>query len=100
MKRLAGSTRSTMLLRQFNALMQELLKGQLNRNSFRLWEAEILVDILTCDTPGPSMSNLLRRYQRTVQRQLTRGAQSPMRFSDYLESTSARHHRDRRNRAA
>jgi hypothetical protein len=88
MKPIARLTPRTKLVQQFNGLMEELLKGDLNRNSFRRWEAEILLDIVTCDAEGPAMSQLLRRYQKAVQRQLARGSHLPMRFSEYLESTT------------
>ena len=92
MKHVACSTRNTTLLQQFNHLMQDLLEGNLNRNSFRPWEAEILLDILICDAQGLSMSQLLRQYQRAVQRQLARRSRLPMRFSKYLDSTAKHAH--------
>lgn len=98
MKQVARSPRSTKLLQQFNGLMQELREGNLNRNSFRPWEVEILLDILTCDLEGPAMSQLVRRYQKAVQRQLGRGSHLPMRLSEYVESTTTR--RSRHGRAA
>ena len=34
------------ILGRFNRLMRDLLRGDMTRNSFRLWEAEILLDII------------------------------------------------------
>jgi hypothetical protein len=96
MKAMPRSRTSTRVLERFNHLMKELLEGKLDRNSFQPWESEIILDILICDVQGPSMNQLLRRYQKSVQRQLARGSHSPMRFSEYLESK----HSGSRGRAA
>ena len=36
------------ILGQFNRLIRELLRGQINRNTFRPWEVELLLDIESC----------------------------------------------------
>ena len=99
MKHVASSTKRAKLLQQFNGLMRGLLDGDLDRNSFRLWEAEILLDILTCSAEGDSMRELLHRYQKAAQQRLARGSNLPMRLSEYLEST-AKHSRHGGGRAA
>jgi hypothetical protein len=40
---------SDTILAQFNRLVQELLRGSLNRNTFRPWEIELLLDIEMCE---------------------------------------------------
>jgi hypothetical protein len=81
---------SEAVLAQFNRLIQELLRGSLNRNTFRSWEIEILLDIESCDLSGCNKRDLLRRYQKAVQRHMEKGARLPFRLSEYLESLKAR----------
>ena len=78
------------VLAQFNRLIQELLRGNMHRNTFRPWEIEILLDIETCQIRDSTRRETLRRYQRAVQRQMEKGANRPMKLSDYLESLRAR----------
>jgi hypothetical protein len=82
---------------QFDYLMQELRNGNLNRNSFRRWEAEIIVDLLAWKEQGPEASEILTRYQKSMHRRLAHGSLLPLRLSEYLEF-SAKH--ARRGRAA
>jgi hypothetical protein len=71
-------------LGQFNRLIRELLRGQINRNTFRPWEVELLLDVESCNLRDSSRESTLRRYQKAVQRQLERGAPQPMKLSDFL----------------
>lgn len=71
-------------LAQFNRLLRELLRGQINRNTFRPWEVELLLDIESCNLRDSSRDSVLRRYQKAVQRQLARGVTPPMKLSDFL----------------
>src|SRR5271166_4674757 len=81
------------VLTQFNRLIEELLRGSLNRTKFRPWEIEILVDVVSCDLPGgPQSLKILREYQNAVQRQIQEGARMPVKLSEYLE-LHARSHR-------
>ena len=50
----------------FNRLIQELLRGNMNRNTFRPWEIELLLDIEACSLRESSKREILRRYQRAV----------------------------------
>ena len=81
---------SETVLAQFNRLIQELLRGNMNRNTFRPWEIDILLDIETCEIREATRRETLRRYQRAVQRQMEKGAAKPMKLSEYLESLRAR----------
>jgi hypothetical protein len=75
------------VLARFNRLIQDVLNGELRRRSFRLWEADILLDIMRCKANGSSMPQVLRRYQKAVQRQMSRGPQlEPLKLSEYLDS--------------
>jgi hypothetical protein len=78
------------ILGRFNRLMRDLLRGEMTRNSFRLWEAEILLDIMSCDAAGPCTRNHLRRYQKAAQRQMAKGGPLPLKFSEYLDSLQTR----------
>jgi hypothetical protein len=73
-------------LTQFNRLMQDLLKGNMNRNTFRPWEITLLLDIESCSLANGNRREVLRRYQKAVQRSYDRGETSLLRLSDYLEN--------------
>jgi hypothetical protein len=77
---------SETVLAQFNRLVQELLRGTMNRNTFRPWEIEILLDIEGCDLRDASKRETLRRYQKAVQRHMERGARLPLKLSEYLDA--------------
>jgi hypothetical protein len=81
---------SDAVLAQFNRLMQELLRGNMVRNTFRPWEIELLLDIEGCNLRDSSRREMLRRYQRAVQRQMEKGAKAPLKMSEYLESVRAK----------
>ena len=72
-------------LHQFNKLMTELLKGTLNRNTFRPWEMELLLEIEGCNLRDTNRREVLRRYQKAVKRNVDRGASSLLKLSEYLE---------------
>ena len=62
-------------LAQFNRLLTELLRGNMNRNTFQPWEIEILLDIESCQLRESNKREILRRYQKAVQRDMeSRGA--------------------------
>jgi hypothetical protein len=80
------------LLAQFNRLIQDLLRGTLKRNTFRPWEIELLLDIQDCNLREKNRREILRRYQRAVQREADRGspAGSLLKLSEYLDRQKAR----------
>jgi hypothetical protein len=71
-------------LNRFNRLMQELIRGNMNRNTFQPWEIDILLDIEACQIREPVKRETLRRYQKAVQRAMEKGAPTPLRLSEYL----------------
>ena len=73
------------MLAQFNRLIQELLRGSITRNTFRPWEIDILLDIESCPLKDGSKRELLRRYQKAVIRQMDKGADTPMKLSEFLD---------------
>lgn len=77
---------SDAVLAQFNRLIQELLRGNMHRNTFRPWEIELLLDIETCNLRESSKRETLRRYQKAVQRHMEKGARLPLKLSEYLEA--------------
>lgn len=81
---LVESIDSEARLNRFNRLMQELIRGNMNRNTFQPWEIEILLDIEACQIREPVKRETLRRYQKAVQRAMEKGAPTPLRLSEYL----------------
>ena len=81
---------SEAILAQFNRLIQELLRGNMNRNTFRPWEIEILLDIESCSLRESSKRDTLKRYQKAVQRHMEKGARLPLKLSEYLNGVKAK----------
>jgi hypothetical protein len=81
---------SEAVLAQFNRLIQELLRGNMNRNTFRPWEVALLLDIEACNLRESSKRDTLRRYQKAVQRHMEKGARLPLKLSEYLENVKAK----------
>jgi hypothetical protein len=78
------------VLAQFNRLIQELLRGNMHRNTFRPWEIELLLDIETCNLRETNKRDTLKRYQKAVQRHMEKGARLPLKLSEYLDSVKAK----------
>ena len=66
--------------------MTELIRGNMHRNSFRPWEIELLLDIESCSVRENNRKDILRRYQKAVQRHMDKGARLPLKLSEYLEA--------------
>ena len=81
---------SETVLAQFNRLIQELLRGNMHRNTFRPWEIELLLDIESCNLREASKRETLRRYQKAVQRHMEKGARLPLKLSEYLEAVKTK----------
>ena len=81
---------SEAVLHRFNKLIQELLRGSMNRNTFQPWEVTILLDIESCDLRDGAKRETLRRYQKAVQRAMDKGASAPLKLSEYLDQQKAR----------
>jgi hypothetical protein len=77
---------SDAILAQFNRLIQELLRGNMQRNTFRPWEIDILLDIEGCNLRENAKRDILKRYQKAVQRHMEKGARLPLKLSEYLEA--------------
>ena len=81
---------SDAVLAQFNRLIQELLRGNMRRNTFRPWEVELLLDIEACNLRESAKREILKRYQKAVQRHMEKGARLPLKLSEYLENVKAK----------
>ena len=81
---------SDAILAQFNRLIQELLRGNMHRNTFRPWEIELLLDIETCNLRETAKRDVLKRYQKAVQRHMDKGARLPLKLSEYLDSVKSK----------
>ena len=77
---------SETVLAQFNRLIQELLRGNMQRNTFRPWEIELLLDIESCNLREVNKRDTLRRYQKAVQRHMEKGARLPLKLSEYMDA--------------
>ena len=81
---------SEAVLAQFNRLIQELLRGNMQRNTFRPWEIELLLDIESCNLREAHKRDTLKRYQKAVQRHMEKGARLPLKLSEYLNAVKAK----------
>ncbi|MSV34057.1 MAG: hypothetical protein EXQ47_00455 [Bryobacterales bacterium] len=52
---------SEAVLAQFNRLIQELLRGNMQRNTFWPWEIELLLDIESCSLRESNKRDTLKR---------------------------------------
>jgi hypothetical protein len=71
-------------LNRFRRLSGELMRGEITRNNFEPWEIDLLVDFVTCELPARRRLDILRQYQRAVERQLESGSGPPMMLSHFL----------------
>lgn len=74
-----------LMLNRFNRLIGEVMRGTVARNSFQPWEVEILMDLENCQLERRRRMDVLRQYQRAVERQMTTGPGPPMKLSEFLE---------------
>lgn len=80
-------------LAQFNNLIQELIQGGPRRTVFQKWEMDLLLDFGTCRMRKSSRTDILRRYQRTVQQYLLRGQYAFPGPASFLADERARRNR-------
>jgi hypothetical protein len=73
-----------LMLNRFNRLIGEVIRGALARNSFQPWEAEILMDLDSCQFERRRRMEILRQYQKAVERQIAAGPGPPMKLSEFL----------------
>ena len=71
-------------LNRFRRLIGELTRGHTTRNSFAAWEMDILMDFDACELPSRRRLEIIRQYQRAVERQMQTGLGPPMKLSQFL----------------
>lgn len=81
------------LLAQFRRLMNELLTGNLQRNTFQSWEIELLLDIESCRLRESQRERVLRRYQKAIEARIRKTGAMPIKLSEFLK----RHYRKPRH---
>lgn len=74
-----------LMLNRFNRLIAELLRGAIVRTTFHPWEVELLLDMQDCEIEPRKRQEILRQYQKAVQKQMESGPGPPMKLSDYLQ---------------
>jgi hypothetical protein len=73
-----------LMLNRFKRLMGEVMRGVIARNSFQPWEMEILMDMESCQLDRRRRLDILRQYQRAVERQMVTGPGPSMLISQFL----------------
>ncbi len=73
-----------MMLNRFRKLVSEISRGEMRRNSFQPWEIELLLDFEACELPVRRRTEILRQYQRAVEKQLQTSPGPPMKLSNFL----------------
>jgi hypothetical protein len=56
----------------------------MSRNSFEPWEVELLLDFESCPLPTRRRLEILRQYQKAVERQMESGPGPPITLSHFL----------------
>jgi hypothetical protein len=74
-----------LMLNRFRKLIGELMRGTLVRNSFQPWEVGILLDMEECPLESRHRIEVLRQYQRAVEKQMEIGPGPPMKLSEFLQ---------------
>ena len=76
------------MLNQFRRLMNDLARSTVTRNCFQRWEIDLLLDIQTCQLSPSARREVFARYRRAVERQFEKGAEAPLKLSEFLEQRS------------
>ena len=58
--------------------------GEIRRNNFEPWEIDLILDLETCQLPSRRRLEILRQYQRAVERQMESGPGPPIKLSHFL----------------
>jgi hypothetical protein len=82
--------KSELTLHRFHRLIGELMRGVMARNAFQPWEVEILIDFENCRLAPRRRLEILRQYERAVERQMECGPGPPMKMSEFLETRARR----------
>jgi hypothetical protein len=74
-----------LMLNRFNRLIGELMRGSIVRTTFHPWEVGLLLDMETCQIEPRKRQEILRQYQKAVQKQMETGPGPPMKLSEFLQ---------------
>ena len=74
-----------LMLNRFRKLITEILRGNIPRTTFQPWEVEILLDMQSCELESRRRGEILRQYQKAVEKQLETGPGPPMKLSEFLQ---------------
>jgi hypothetical protein len=80
-----------LMLNRFRQLIGDLIRESVTRNCFLPWEIDLLLDLEACPLRPHERRELLNRYLRAVERQFDKGADAPMKLSEFLVQRQARH---------
>ena len=69
---------------RFKRLLGEITRRETGRNAFQPWEIEILLDLECCELEPRRRLDILRQYERAVERQMEAGPGPPMKLSEFL----------------
>src|SRR5260370_39007463 len=69
---------------RFNRLVQDLVTGHLQRNSFLPWHVDLLLEIESSPFRRSELKKVLRRYQRAVNRFVEPVGHQPFQLSEYI----------------
>ncbi|MBI1895711.1 MAG: hypothetical protein HYS04_04110 [Acidobacteria bacterium] len=69
---------------QFHKLIENLLRGKLDRHAFERWEIELLLEVEACRLPKSKRDRALRSYRSFVLRQIESGCTRLAGFAEYL----------------
>jgi hypothetical protein len=78
------------MLNRFKRLIADVQRGQISRNTFEPWEVEILLDLEACQLEARRRGEILRLYERAVERQIEHEGGPPMKLSQFLVQRSRR----------
>ena len=78
-----------LMLNRFNRLIAELMRGTILRNFFQPWEIDLLLDLDNCPLDRRRRLEIMRQYQRAVERQLDTGPGPPLKLSAFLAMRAA-----------
>jgi hypothetical protein len=82
-----------LMLNRFRRLISDLQRGAFTRNDFHPWEVDILLDVADCQLERRRRTDILRQYQRAVEKQMETGPGPPMKLSEFLAIRARRNER-------
>ena len=75
---------------RFVRLVNELVRGCITRTSFQPWEVEILIDLESHNMKPRQRMEILRRYQKAMEKQIEEGSGPPITLTEFLQVSTTR----------